>query len=264
MATNAKVEWRKAVAAVWGHNCELIEAVGKVRNWMIYGRGKVPPTNDLLSNRLNCEQNTGSGRIEAVASTAKALGRGNFFENTVDYWLKLKSAQLLNELRDMAELLPKSLKAEVQALIAAVEMARNVEDRFANFLADRSGCGEEITPAQWCERLDKLVRDLKKAFEAIRMALIVIERDRIEMTEAREATKAKFKRRRDREVDSVKQKDMAKIRTEVRRRARVKKAKGISTGVRKELERMYEDEAWSRRCRQWEFRTLYQYVCRAR
>jgi len=254
--------WRTAVARVWVHNNQLIKQVKREGKWLTGARKRPPEEDDRLSVLLNCERNSGSGRIEMLISAAKELGRGNLPVRTVDYWLNAKSLALLDEIKAIAMALPKSMWAEARALLHAVEEAKNVENRFANFLADRSGCGKEITMVEWFVRLDKLVRDLKKAFEKLRLAIIDIEVIRERQAAERKATRAKFRRRQDKDVDCAKEKDVAAIRKEVRRRVRYRKNKGFATNLRKELEVMYKDFSWTKRCQQWPFETLYTYIIR--
>lgn len=265
-------EFCRAVGRICVHNQALIGAIGEVRNWYVYGKCKAPERNDRLSERLYCERNSASMLLENLISAAKLVGRGNFTDHAVNQCLRVSSSKLLNELTDLANLLPASPRYSrcADALIIAVEKSRCVEDKISNFLMDVSGCGREISHEQWCVRLDKLLAELKREFEPIRYELIRIECLRSGEAEKRQKARAKFQKRPDRGADEAKRRDIAAIRKELLRRVRTKNANRIKKGLgnltskKEELKAMYNDFSWAKRCKQWPIGTLYIYVVRKR
>lgn len=249
----------RAIARVYLQNRDLARLAGDLRDYYVHG-GERPAELEPLSRALRCENNGAHGLLENVLTEAKRLGRGHVPGHAVEYWLFGRSGKLLDELRAIAKLLPGELKALATALRRSVEGSRNTELEMMHVMLNESGIDADSTHEQWKTRLNKLLRDLKGHFNANAQAFDDIEIE-LERMHSEHRPKNRVRRRPPpSSAQAIKRKDLADIRREVRRRCADRTARHLPTDLKKELERLYKDVAWSRRCHQWSFPTLYQYV----
>jgi len=249
----------RAIARIYLHDLLLTRRAGRLRDFYVHG-AELPPGEEPLSVSLRCERNGAHGYLEELFTEIKRLGRGKVPERTVQRWLFEPADRLLNELRNIAKLLPRELDALADDLRRRVEATRNVEMAVTNLILGRSGIDAEAPTQEWCTRLNKLLRDMKQCFNANCMAFddieVALERRRSAAPSARKTVR----RRSTDTAQALMRKDLADIRKEANRRYEAQVKLRLRTSLKKVLEQLCKDAAWSRRCQQWRFDTLYQYV----
>ena len=161
---------QSAAGAVTDHNAELSSHLK--RGVAIFT--ETPP----ISERLRCETNGAHKYIEDFATALKALPRGcGPVKKTMKRMLS-SCRELIRRLKGTESLLPLSVpEADRRAFLDSIELVATEELGFYNLVTGESGLEPDCNPFLYRKRINNSVRDIKKKFTQLNIAIQHIERD---------------------------------------------------------------------------------------
>ena len=170
IAKNKVAALRSAACAVMSHNAEL--SAHFKRGVAIFT--ETPP----ISERLKCETNGAHRYIEDFATALKALARGCAPVKRTMKKLRESCRALILKLKEAEKLLPASVpEADRRAFLDSIELVATEEVSFYNLVTGESGAEPDYHHFHYCKRINNSVRDIKRLFTRLNIAIQHIERD---------------------------------------------------------------------------------------
>ncbi len=148
-----------------------------------------PPVSELLK----CETNGAHKYIEDLATALKVLPRGSPGVKRVMKRLRKSCGELLRALKEAEAPLPDSVpEADRRAFLDNIELVETEEAHFYNLVTGESGVSPDCIQSDYSSRICDSVKNIKKQFTLLNIAIQHIERDLRTKASAAESNAAGF------------------------------------------------------------------------